>query len=64
MDTYKLVLGSVSTPLDNLLQSVRHTLYHVPQNLRQYNMNRRSQMQGGNNGVLLKEINENWMFMT
>ncbi len=27
MNTYKLVLGSVSTPLDNLLQPVRHTLH-------------------------------------
>jgi hypothetical protein len=33
MDTYKLVFGSVSTLLDNLLQPVRHTLYHVAQNL-------------------------------
>ena len=27
MDTYKLVVGSVSTPLDHLLQPVRHTLH-------------------------------------
>ncbi len=33
MDTYKLVSGSVSTLLDNLLQPVRHTLHHVAQNL-------------------------------
>ncbi len=29
----KLVFRSVSTPLDNLLQPVRHTLHHVAQNL-------------------------------
>jgi hypothetical protein len=29
MDIYKLVFGSVSTLLDNLLQPVRHTLHHV-----------------------------------
>jgi hypothetical protein len=33
IDTYKLVFGSVSTLLDNLLQPVRHTLHHVAQNL-------------------------------
>jgi hypothetical protein len=33
MDTYKLVFGSVFTPLDNLLQTVRHTLHLVAQNL-------------------------------
>ncbi len=33
MDTYKLVFGSVSTLLDNLLQPIRHTLHHVAQNL-------------------------------
>jgi hypothetical protein len=33
MDIYKLVSGSVSTLLDNLLQPVRHTLHHVVQNL-------------------------------
>ncbi len=33
MDTYKLVFGSVSILLDNLLQPVRHTLQHVVQNL-------------------------------
>ena len=36
MDTYKLVLGTVSTPLDNLLQPVRHALHHVAQNLAGY----------------------------
>jgi hypothetical protein len=30
-DTYKLEMSSVSTPLDNLLQLVRHTVHRVAQ---------------------------------
>ncbi len=29
MDTYKLAVGSISTPLENLMQPVRHTLHHI-----------------------------------
>jgi hypothetical protein len=35
-DTSRQVLGSVSTPLDNLLQPVRQALHHVAQNLAGY----------------------------
>jgi hypothetical protein len=35
-DIYKLVFGSVSTPLNNILQPARHTLHHVAQNLAGY----------------------------
>jgi len=36
MGTCKLVMGSVSVPLNNILQPVRHTLHTLAQNLAGY----------------------------